>query len=51
MTIDGYATPIRLAMRPDIREDRILADFAGTSPVDPKGINCPLFYPQAYASY
>jgi N-methylhydantoinase B len=51
MTIDGYATPIRLAVRLDIREDRILADFTGTSPVDPKGINVPLVYTKAYACY
>jgi len=51
MTIDGYATPIRLAVQLDIREDRILADFDGTSPVDPKGINVPMVYTQAYACY
>ncbi len=51
MTIDGYATPIRLAVRLDIREDRIIADFEGTSAVDPKGINVPLVYTKAYACY
>jgi N-methylhydantoinase B len=51
MTVDGYATPIRLAVRLDIRGDRILADFDGTSPVDPKGINVPLVYTKAYACY
>ncbi len=51
MTIDGYATPIRLAVRLDIEADRIVADFAGTSPVDPKGINVPLVYTKAYACY
>lgn len=51
MTIDGYATPIHLAVRLDIREDRILCDFDGTSAVDPKGINVPLVYTKAYACY
>jgi N-methylhydantoinase B len=51
MTIDGYATPIRLAVQLDIQADRIVADFSGTSPVDPKGINVPLVYTKAYACY
>jgi N-methylhydantoinase B len=51
MTIDGYATPIRLAVRLDIEAERIVADFGGTSPVDPKGINVPLVYTKAYACY
>jgi N-methylhydantoinase B len=51
MTIDGYATPIRLAVRLDIEAERIVADFDGTAPVDPKGINVPLVYTKAYACY
>jgi N-methylhydantoinase B len=51
MTIDGYATPIRLAVRLDIEAERIVANFGGTSPVDPKGINVPLVYTKAYACY
>jgi N-methylhydantoinase B len=51
MTIDGFATPIRLAVRLDIHPDRITADFTGTSPVDPKGINVPHVYTKAYACY
>ncbi len=51
MTIDGYAMPIRLAVRLDIEDDRIVADFTGTSPIDPKGINVPMVYTQAYACY
>jgi len=31
--------------------DRIVTDFAGTSGVDKKGINCPLVYAKAYACY
>ena len=51
MTIDGYATPIELAVRVEILEDRVTCDFAGTSGVDPKGINVPLVYTKAYACY
>jgi N-methylhydantoinase B len=35
----------------EIREDRIVADFAGTSPEDPRGINVPMVYTRAYACY
>ncbi|OED40710.1 5-oxoprolinase [Chromatiales bacterium (ex Bugula neritina AB1)] len=51
MTIDGYASPIDLKVKVDIREDRILCDFDGTSGVDKKGINVPLVYTKAYACY
>ena len=51
MTIDGYSTPIDLKVHLDIREDRILCDFDGTSGLDKKGINVPLVYTKAYACY
>lgn len=51
MTIDGFATPITLSVTLKISDDQIVADFAGTSPVDPKGINVPLVYTKAYACY
>lgn len=51
MTIDGFDTPIRLQVKLNIEEDRVLADFSGTSPVDKKGINVPLVYTEAYACY
>lgn len=51
MEIDGYATPITLAVRLDVEADRILCDFTGTSGVDKKGINVPHVYTKAYACY
>ena len=51
MTIDGFDTPITLKVTVSIDEDRILSDFAGTSGLDKKGINCPLVYTKAYACY
>ncbi|NNE50837.1 MAG: hydantoinase B/oxoprolinase family protein [Sulfitobacter sp.] len=51
MTVDGFATPITLKVRLSIERDRIVSDFAGTSGVDKKGINCPLVYTKAYACY
>ena len=51
MTIDGFDTPIDLKVRLNVRDDRIVCDFTGTSPVDKKGINVPLVYTKAYACY
>ena len=51
MWIDGYSHPVLLKVRLSIEEDRITADFTGTSGLDPKGINVPLVYTKAYACY
>lgn len=51
MTVDGFDSPITIAVRLTIAGDHILTDFAGTSGVDKKGINCPLVYAKAYACY
>ncbi|WGH79250.1 hydantoinase B/oxoprolinase family protein [Jannaschia ovalis] len=51
MRIDGYSAPVDLRVRVTIEADRILTDWAGTSGVDPKGINVPLVYTKAYACY
>ncbi|MEM6620079.1 MAG: hydantoinase B/oxoprolinase family protein [Pseudomonadota bacterium] len=51
MTVDGFDTPITLAVTLRVEPDRIVTDFTGTSGVDPKGINCPLVYTKAYACY
>jgi N-methylhydantoinase B len=51
MRIDGYDEPVDLVCRVRIEEDGIDVDFSGTSPVCPHGINVPLTYTQAYASF
>ena len=51
MTIDGYDEPVELRACLIVQEDRITVDFTGTSPVSAKGINVPLPYTQAYASF
>lgn len=51
MTIDGFEKPITLKVKVTVYEDRIVSDFAGSSAVDKKGINCPLVYAKAYACY
>lgn len=51
MTVDGFDVPITLRVKVSIEKDRIVTDFAGTSGLDKKGINCPLVYTKAYACY
>ena len=51
MTMDGFDVPITLRVKVSVEGDRIVTDFAGTSGVDKKGINCPLVYTKAYACY
>lgn len=51
MVIDGYATPITLAVTVETHATHVSADFTGTSAPDPKGINVPMVYTKAYACY
>ena len=51
MRIDGYDKPIDLVAKMTISESGIDVDFSGTSPVSGRGINVPLTYTQAYASF
>jgi len=51
MWIDGFSSPVDLCVALEIHADHIACDFAGTSGVDPKGINVPMVYTKAYACY
>lgn len=51
MTVDGYEKPIELVVAVEIAADKLRADFAGTSDPSRYGINVPLTYTKAYASY
>jgi len=51
MQLDGYDQAVTLAAALEIGSDGILVDFAGTSPASGFGINVPLSYAKAYASY
>lgn len=51
MRIDGYDKPLDLVAKMTIGEDGIDVDFDGTSGVSNFGINVPLTYTQAYASF
>lgn len=49
--LDGYDAPIRLCAEMHIENGRISVSLDGSSPALEKGINCPLTYSQAYASF
>jgi N-methylhydantoinase B len=51
LVTDGYDTPIKLAATVSIHDDRVDVDFTGTDPMSRWGINCPIIYSKAYASY
>lgn len=51
MRIDGYDEPVDLVCAVTIGDDAIDVDFAGTSPMSRYGVNVPLTYTQAYASF
>jgi N-methylhydantoinase B len=51
MRTDGYDQPVDLACSVEIADDGILVDFDGTTGVSSFGINCPICYTTAYASF
>jgi N-methylhydantoinase B len=51
MTIDGYDAPLTLVCTLTVDGTTIDVDFAGTSPASAYGINVPLPYTEAYASF
>lgn len=51
MRVDGYGSPVDIAVRIDVADGHILADFDGTSGPSPLGINVPMIYSKAYACY
>ena len=51
MRIDGYEKHIDIVAAMTITDDTIEVDFSGTSPVSGYGINVPMTYTEAYASF
>lgn len=51
MSIDGYDDAVELCAEVVVDDAEIRVDFSGTSPVSDRGINVPLAYTQAYASF
>ncbi len=48
---DGYDKPVTLRAEMTVSADGIDVDFAGTSPVSPRGINVPAAYCRAYSAF
>ncbi|WP_127103958.1 hydantoinase B/oxoprolinase family protein [Pararhodobacter zhoushanensis] len=51
LTTDGYDAPVTLASTVSLRPDGVHVDFTGTDAPSRWGINVPLIYTKAYASY
>lgn len=51
MMLDGYDAPIKLHARMTISDGSISVDLSGSTPAVVRGINCPLNYSAAYASF
>jgi len=51
MTVDGFNHPLTLKVKLDFEADRVVCDFAGTTKLDPNGINVPLVYTKAMACF
>ena len=51
MVADGYNQPITLCATTTIEGDGITVDYAGTSPVQQRGVNVPLSYTTAYTVF
>lgn len=51
MRTDGYESPLDLVGTMTITDDTIYVDFDGTSPVSSYGVNVPITYTEAYASF
>ena len=51
MRVDGYDVPVDLKAALEIEGATLTVDFAGSSPASRFGINVPLPYTQAYASF
>ena len=51
LVTDGYDEPVRLSVAVTVADGSIDVDFDGSSPVSRYGINVPVIYSKAYASY
>ena len=51
MRVDGHGDPVTLSAAVTVSDHGMHADFSGTSPVSPFGINVPITYAQAYFTY
>jgi len=50
-SVDGFAQPLHIHVRIEVRDGHVKVDFAGSSPQSPQGINCTLVYTAVWATY
>src|SRR6185369_2123912 len=48
---DGLVEPFHFDIALTVKDDAITADYAGSSPQQPRAINCPLTYTNAMTAY
>ncbi len=51
MQVDGYNESVALAVEITVTDEGMHADFTGSSPLSPFGVNVPLTYAQAYFTF
>ena len=51
IAMDGLEEPFRLCLALHVADGEITADYTGTSPQQPRAINCPLTYTNAMTAY
>ncbi len=51
ITSDGFAEPITIRCRAEVKGDELVVDYAGTSPASRRGINVVMNYTEAYTTY
>jgi len=44
---DGFAEPFHLTVQVTVKDGQVLADFTGSSPQQPRSVNCPFTYTRA----
>ena len=48
---DGLTEPFRFELALTVKDSEIIADYTGTSPQQPRAINCPFTYTYAMTAY
>jgi N-methylhydantoinase B len=50
-SVDGFAKPLHIRARIEVRAGNVKVDFAGSSPQSDQGINCTLVYTAVWSTY
>ena len=50
-SVDGFAQPLHIHARVEVRDGNVKVDFSGSSPQSDQGINCTLVYTAVWSTY